>query len=71
MPNWIKVEQVPYLEACIKEGLRLLRLFRRKSRIATDVDLTYGDYVIPKGVRIVGRFPFIVAYILTSFADTS
>ena len=22
VPNWIKVEQVAYLEACIKEGLR-------------------------------------------------
>ncbi|EMR65631.1 putative benzoate 4-monooxygenase cytochrome protein [Eutypa lata UCREL1] len=52
VPNWIKVEQIAYLEACIKEGLRMLRLFRRKSRIATDVDLKYGDFVIPRGTPI-------------------
>ncbi|KAK4061966.1 uncharacterized protein Triagg1_10129 [Trichoderma aggressivum f. europaeum] len=52
VPNWIKVEQVEYLDACIKEGLRLLRLFRRKSRISTDLDLVYGDYVIPKGTPV-------------------
>ncbi|KUL83821.1 hypothetical protein ZTR_06624 [Talaromyces verruculosus] len=52
VPNWIKVEQVAYLEACIKEGLRLLRLFRRKSRISTDIDLVYGDFVIPMGTPV-------------------
>ncbi|KAM7200693.1 Cytochrome P450 monooxygenase sdnH [Naviculisporaceae sp. PSN 640] len=52
VPNWEKVEQVEYLQACLKEGLRLLRLFRRKARIATDIDLTYGGYVIPKGTPV-------------------
>ncbi|KAM7216738.1 Cytochrome P450 monooxygenase sdnH [Rhypophila decipiens] len=52
VPNWEKLEQVEYLQACIKEGLRLLRLFRRKARISTDLDLTYGNYVIPKGTPV-------------------
>ncbi|PVH92548.1 putative benzoate 4-monooxygenase cytochrome P450 [Periconia macrospinosa] len=52
VPNFTKLEQIEYLSACIKEGLRLLRLFRRKSRISTDLDLQYGNFTIPKGTPV-------------------
>ncbi|GAW24070.1 hypothetical protein ANO14919_136500 [Xylariales sp. No.14919] len=52
VPNWVDVEQVEYLGACIKEGLRILRLFRRKGRISIDKDLQYKQWTIPKNTPV-------------------
>ncbi|KAJ8120422.1 hypothetical protein O1611_g10369 [Lasiodiplodia mahajangana] len=52
VPNWVEVEQVEYLGACIKEGLRILRLFRRKGRISIDKDLQYKQWTIPKNTPV-------------------
>ncbi|KAI1258583.1 putative benzoate 4-monooxygenase cytochrome P450 [Xylariaceae sp. FL1019] len=52
IPDYFEVEQVEYLAACLKEGLRLLRLFRRKGRISIDEDLKYNQWVIPKGTPV-------------------
>jgi len=51
VPNYVEVEQVEYMGACIKEGLRILRLFRRKGRISIDEDLHYKEWIIPKNVK--------------------
>ncbi|KAI0196450.1 putative benzoate 4-monooxygenase cytochrome P450 [Astrocystis sublimbata] len=52
VPNWVDVEQVEYLGACIKEGLRILRLFRRKGRISIDKDLQYKEWTIPQNTPV-------------------
>ncbi|KAI0866419.1 putative benzoate 4-monooxygenase cytochrome P450 [Xylaria cubensis] len=52
VPDYVDVEQVEYLAACLKEGLRLLRLFRRKGRISIDEDLVYQKWTIPKGTPV-------------------
>ena len=43
---------LPYLRACIKEGLRLYPPVSGTSR-KTDVDLTLSGYFIPKGTYVV------------------
>ncbi|KAH8194088.1 hypothetical protein TruAng_011751 [Truncatella angustata] len=51
VPSWTEIEQVEYVGACIKEGLRIMRLFRRKSRISIDRELQFNEWTIPKNAR--------------------
>ncbi|KAI0399650.1 putative cytochrome P450 [Xylaria palmicola] len=52
MPRWTDLEKIPYLHACIKEGLRLSRFFRRSPRIAPDYDIQYKQWTIPKNTPV-------------------
>ncbi|TRX91612.1 hypothetical protein FHL15_007394 [Xylaria flabelliformis] len=52
VPDFVDVEKVEYLVACLKEGLRLLRIFRRKGRVSIDKDLAYQQWTIPKGTPV-------------------
>lgn len=52
MPPTSQLYQLPWLQACIKEALRLSPgLTHRLPRVFPDVDLVYKDWVIPRGVR--------------------
>ncbi|KAK3389367.1 putative cytochrome P450 [Podospora didyma] len=53
MPKWSEVEKVPYLAACIKEGLRLsYGILRRLPRTSPDVELQYKQWAIPKNASV-------------------
>ena len=51
MPRWAELEKVPFLQACVKEGLRLTSLPRTTPRIHPDRELRYSGWVIPRKVR--------------------
>ncbi|KAF2451312.1 cytochrome protein [Karstenula rhodostoma CBS 690.94] len=51
-PTWVDLEQVPYLAACVKEGLRMNCQFRRSARIAPHTELYYRDWAIPKNTSV-------------------
>ncbi|KAL5385758.1 hypothetical protein DPSP01_004541 [Paraphaeosphaeria sporulosa] len=51
-PTWIELEQVPYLAACVKEGLRMSCQFRRSARVAPHTELHYKEWVIPKNTAV-------------------
>lgn len=52
IPHIADLYKLPWLEACIKEALRLSPgLTHRLPRVFPDVDLVYKDWVIPRGVR--------------------
>lgn len=52
MPPVAELYQLPWLQACIKEALRISPgLTHRLPRVFPDVDLVYKDWVIPRGVR--------------------
>ncbi|KAL7045081.1 hypothetical protein ACKWTF_002150 [Chironomus riparius] len=50
--NAKSLSNLPYLRACIKEGMRLYPPVSGTSR-KTDVDLTLSNYFIPKGTYVV------------------
>ncbi|KAF2756362.1 putative benzoate 4-monooxygenase cytochrome P450 [Pseudovirgaria hyperparasitica] len=52
IPKWTELEKIPYLAACLKEGLRLNRHFRRQVRISPDEDLHYQHWIIPKNTPV-------------------
>ncbi|KND86540.1 Trichodiene oxygenase [Tolypocladium ophioglossoides CBS 100239] len=53
VPRWADVEKVPYLQACIKEGLRVsFGVMRRLPRCSPDVVLEYKQYSIPKNTPV-------------------
>lgn len=52
IPPWAVLQQLPFLTACIEESLRLsYGVLQRIPRIH-DHDITYGNFVIPKGTII-------------------
>ncbi|KOS20489.1 Trichodiene oxygenase [Escovopsis weberi] len=49
VPTWSDLEKLPFLQACIKEALRMgAPIFRRLPRRATDVAIQYKEWTIPK-----------------------
>ena len=51
--TWSALSQLPYLSAVISEGLRLsYGVSHRLQRVSPDVDLAYGNYVIPSGTPV-------------------
>ncbi|KAK7911046.1 cytochrome P450 [Apiospora marii] len=52
-PRWAELEKLVYLQAVIKEGLRLsFGVMRRLPRTAPDVALQYKQWTIPKGTPV-------------------
>lgn len=50
--TWAELRKLPYLTACINEGLRLgASSLKRSPRIFPDDDIAYGQWIIPRGVR--------------------
>ncbi|CCC05821.1 unnamed protein product [Sordaria macrospora k-hell] len=53
VPTWIELEKLPYLQAVIKEALRLTYGFmRRLPRVSPDVAIQYKEYTIPPGTPL-------------------
>ncbi|CAJ2500681.1 Uu.00g035340.m01.CDS01 [Anthostomella pinea] len=53
VPQLTDLERLPYLQACLKEGLRMgPGAIRRTPRCFPDDDVVYKDYVIPKNTPI-------------------
>ncbi|TLD03793.1 uncharacterized protein PgNI_11655 [Pyricularia grisea] len=53
MPPLAELEQLPYLQACIKEALRLSPgLTHRLPRVSPDTDLVYRGWTIPRGTPV-------------------
>lgn len=54
--SWYALRELPYLTACINEGLRLgAGSMKRSPRIFPDDEIQYKNYVIPKGVSTVSE----------------
>jgi cytochrome P450 len=52
IPSWAQLQQLPYLSACIEEGLRIgFGVVQRSPRIAPTA-LMYGKYTIPSGTPV-------------------
>ncbi|KAL9609843.1 MAG: hypothetical protein Q9167_005410 [Letrouitia subvulpina] len=52
-PTWAQLERVPYLQAIIKEGLRLsFGTMHRRPRVSPNQDLRFQDWVIPAGTPV-------------------
>lgn len=52
-PKWIELEQLPYLNAVIQEGLRIgYGVSGRCQRISPDVALQYKEWIIPRGTPV-------------------
>lgn len=53
IPPLHQLEQLPYLNAIVKEGSRMTHgVSSRMARIAPDQDLKFGGYVLPRGTSI-------------------
>lgn len=53
MPDVIRLEKLPYLSACIQEGIRLsYGVSSRNPRISPDKPTRYKDWVIPSGTPV-------------------
>lgn len=51
--DWHKLEDLPYLQGCVREAMRLGHgVVTRNPRLAPDQDLKYGDYVIKKNTPV-------------------
>lgn len=49
--SWYALRKLPYLTACIHEGMRLgAGSMKRSPRVFPDDDIRYKDWIIPKGV---------------------
>ena len=51
--DWHKLEQLPYLNGCVHEGVRLAHgIATRSPRLAPDTELKYGEWVIPRNTPV-------------------
>jgi hypothetical protein len=52
MPSWVELEKLPFMQALLKETLRLsYGVMHRLPRVSPDQPIRYGDWLIPPGVR--------------------
>ncbi|KUJ19996.1 putative cytochrome P450 [Mollisia scopiformis] len=53
IPKLAELEKIPYLYACVREGLRISHgTMRRLPRVFPDVDLQFKQWTIPKGIPV-------------------
>ncbi|KAL8823041.1 MAG: hypothetical protein Q9191_006233 [Dirinaria sp. TL-2023a] len=53
LPRWSDLEKLPYLQAIIREGLRLsFGVMRRLPRCSPDVALQYKQWTVPKNTPV-------------------
>ncbi|KAI0969500.1 cytochrome P450 [Xylaria arbuscula] len=53
VPTWAELRRLPYLQAVIKEALRVdFGVMTRLPRVSPDVPLHYKQYIIPPGVPV-------------------
>ena len=51
--DWRRLEKLPYLHACVRESIRLSHgIATRDPRLAPDVELKYGEWVIPRNTAV-------------------
>jgi cytochrome P450 len=51
--DWHKLEQLPYLNGCLHEGVRLAHgISTRSPRLAPDIELKYAEWTIPKNTPV-------------------
>lgn len=51
--DWHTLEKLPYLNGCVHEGIRLSHgVVMRSPRLAPDIELRYGDWVIPRNTPV-------------------
>ena len=51
--DWHKLEQIPYLNGCVHEAIRLAGgVSTRSPRLAPDIELRYKDWVIPRNTPV-------------------
>ena len=51
--DWHKLEQLPYLNGCVHEGIRLAHgIVTRDPRLAPDTAIKYGEMVIPPNTPV-------------------
>jgi cytochrome P450 len=51
--DWHKLEQLPYLNGCVHEAVRLAHgIATRSPRLAPDIELKYGSWVIPRNTPV-------------------
>lgn len=51
LPSFVELEKLPFLQALIKEGLRLsYGVMHRMPRVSPEVPIRYKDWIIPPGV---------------------
>ncbi|KAK6592778.1 cytochrome p450 [Botrytis cinerea] len=62
IPSYQSLQQLPYLQACIKEGLRMsIASMHRLPRCSPDVALQYREWIIPPGTP-VGMSTYLMHY---------
>ncbi|KAF7896597.1 hypothetical protein BELL_0503g00060 [Botrytis elliptica] len=62
IPSYQTLQQLPYLQACIKEGLRMsIASMHRLPRCSPDVALQYHEWIIPPGTP-VGMSTYLMHY---------
>lgn len=59
MPTFADMNQLPYVRACVKEALRLNPILAPGIRHFAEQDITYKDYVIPKGTVLIANTAFL------------
>lgn len=58
-PTYDDIKDLPYIRACLKEVLRLNPTPIWGIKHFTDADITYKDYVIPKGTVVLANTSFM------------
>ncbi|KAK4159685.1 cytochrome P450 monooxygenase sdnE [Cladorrhinum sp. PSN259] len=60
IPSWGALQQLPYLSATIKEGIRMSYGVSTRLPRISDVDITYKGYIIPAGTPVSSTPLFVL-----------